>query len=177
MFCAKCGSAIAEGAGFCGKCGTRAGAQAIRASGRGSEARVAAEQASLAAQEYARLRNRRTNCLIAGIMLAFLLGYAFQIPVRSPENAGYAIFMAAFGGFVGLTFPFGFMPIKDFIADHGFFIVFAAVFVVILIYLVVIFTLFAGVPYFFHLQSRIASAKRDMELLRGHAEALAATAR
>lgn len=197
MFCAVCGSKVVEGAGFCGKCGSKVGAQnhiqqsgglsiedvaalhrrMAYASERERKAGEAAQQAALATQEYTRLRNRRTNCTIAGIMLAFLLGYAFLIPVKDSSNVGSIILMASLGAFVGLTFPFGFMPIKDFISNHGFYIVFAAVFFAVLFVLVIFFTIFAGIPYFFYLQSKIGAAKRDMDLLQGHADALAATAR
>ncbi len=45
MFCPKCGSEIAEGSAFCGKCGAPVGAQAGGAAPAGSEAAAAADGA------------------------------------------------------------------------------------------------------------------------------------
>lgn len=192
MFCAKCGNEAAEGAGYCGACGAklvnpnrpqqsaregRTFADSMEAYRRQQakvrEAQEAAENATLAAQEYFRLRSRRTNCVICGVFLAFAFGYLMQMPVQLSEDVGATVFMTALGAFWGLVFPFGFMPIKDYIVNHGFFILFAAVFVAVLFALVMMFALCAGIPYFFYLQSKIASAKRDKEMLQGYADMLA----
>lgn len=193
MNCQKCGAAMSEGTRFCPQCGTGADGQPAGEFAAGmqqyfqyqrdqlrkeQEVQDACNAAAYASAEFERLKKRRTSCTAVGATLALmgasLVANALLSTSSSSDSPLAAIALAVFMGAFLFFAPFGFMPIKDFISNHGAIVVFAWAFVVVLFALVLGFCFMAGIPCFFYLQSKIKAAQRDAELLRNRADAMVA---
>ncbi|RDB58816.1 hypothetical protein C1879_03240 [Paraeggerthella hongkongensis] len=196
MNCQKCGAAMNEEARFCPQCGAGSDGQPSSEFAAGmhqyfhyqrdqlrkeQEAKDARSAAFYANAEFERLKKRRTSCTIAGAIAALtgisLTAIPLMASASSPDQFLSVIPLAIILGPFFFFAPFGFMPIKDFISNHGAIIVFAWIFVLIVFYLVIVFCMFAGIPYFFYLQSKIKAAQRDAELLQNRADVMVANFR
>lgn len=138
------------------------------------QVKQAKENAFLAEEEHARLKRCLRNCLIAGVVIAaFMAPYLYGAMTDSGNDPASAVALGIFGGVSGLFMPFGFTPLKNFIRDHGFFIVFSWVFLAAAA--VIAFAAIAGPIYLIYLIVKIKSWKRRAAELQAHSNNLTAT--
>ena len=81
---------------------------------------------------------------------------------------GVCIFLTCCFFFV----PFGFAPLKHFIDNHGFFIVFNLVFLCMAAMIALMFSIIVGPIYLIYLMAKIPQAREDTLLARQHAQSL-----
>ena len=74
----------------------------------------------------------------------------------------------------GFFMPFGFTPMKNFVRDHGFFIVFSAMFLVFAAVLAYMFSIIAGPIYLIYLLCVIPDKKRTAAKLHARADEMMA---
>lgn len=115
------------------------------------QARDARQAATITKLELGRLEKRWKMCL--GVTLWLVLVYAWGVVTGEIRDMGYLWAWA-------IPVPFGFMPIKDFISKHGFYIVFTAFLLAILFAFVLMFCLFAAIPYAVSLRKKIAKLRK-----------------
>ena len=145
---------------------------------------VAAQQASdianFAEAKYQRLLHTRRTCFIWAIVIAVLgfqalLGMFISAHQSNPDTftdmgqiIGVCIFLTCCFFFV----PFGFAPLKHFIDNHGFFIVFNLVFLCMAAMIALMFSIIVGPIYLIYLMAKIPQAREDALLARQHAQSL-----
>lgn len=201
MFCPNCGNELREDAYFCGSCGTQVGnaiqptqqhpanqrpltaedlknyheaARAEREFEKNFE--KTSEYAVLMEEEHKRLKSRFTICTILGAIIAIFFGtlmmgsMAQSTSTASFDSAPVVLIACAFYFFI----PFGCLPVIDFCKKHGFVIWATAVFFVFLIMFILMFALFAGIPSFFSLRSKIKRTKAEADLANEQLTALVA---
>lgn len=140
------------------------------------QVKQAKENAFLAEEEHARLKRCLRNCLIAGVVIAaFMAPYLYGAMTDSGNDPVSAVALGIFGGVSGLFMPFGFTPLKNFIRDHGFFIVFSWVFLAAAAVIAFAFAAIAGPIYLIYLIVKIKSRKRRAAELQAHSNNLTAT--
>lgn len=203
MFCANCGKSLHEGACFCGSCGTQVGNaiqtaeqipnnqrpltvedlknyhEAARAE-REFEKNVeqTSEYAVLMEEEHKRLKSRFMICtvlgliILAGSSMAFIGGTLTSSGASSPDASMIPFYVVAC--VIYSFIPFGCLPVIDFVKKHGFVIWLTVAFMVILFGLVLVFAMFAGIPSFFSLRSKIKKTKAEADLANEQLAALVA---
>lgn len=202
MFCPNCGHELREGACFCGSCGSKVG-NAIKtaeqapsnqqpltvndlknyheAAKREREFEKSVEQtseyAALMEDECKRLKSRFTICTVLGAIIAIGFGSAMMSVAGSsstdiPPSSMLPTIVIACALYFFI--PFGCLPIIDFAKKHGFVIWFTVFFLVALFMLVIFFALFAGIPSFISLRSKLKKAKTEADLANEQLSALVA---
>lgn len=140
------------------------------------QVKQAKENAFLAEEEHARLKRCLRNCLIAGVVIAaFMAPYLYGAMTDGGNDPASAVALGIFGGVSGLFMPFGFIPLKNFIRDHGFFIVFSWVFLAAAAVIAFAFAAIANPIYLICLIVKIKSWKRRAAELQAHSNNLTAT--
>ena len=144
-----------------------------------AEVNNAKQAAYLADQEYLRCKNSLKNCIIAGIVIAVCLGGTiFQFMSANASSSGIEmssiIISTAVLAIEGFFMPFGFTPMKNFIRDHGFFVVFSAVFLAAAAMLAFSLAVIIGPIYLIYLLCAIPDKKREAARLRAHANEMMA---
>lgn len=143
---------------------------------------VAAQQANDVANQaeakYQRLLLTRSTCLIWGIIIAVLsfltfLGIFINAHQTNPDafvNVGQIVAVCIFLACCFFFTPFGFAPLKHFVDNHGFFIVFNLVFLCMAAMIALMFSIFVGPIYLIYLMVVIPQARQDALLARQHAQ-------
>lgn len=143
------------------------------------EVNDAKQAAYLADQDYLRYKSSLRNCLIAGVVIAICLGGGiFQFMSSNAASSGTEmssiIIATVIFTIAGFFMPFGFTPMKNFIRDHGFFVVFSAMFLVMAAALAYMFSIIAGPIYLIYLLCVIPDKKRTAAKLHAHADEMMA---
>lgn len=145
------------------------------------QVKTAREAAALAAADFEMYRRRRRNCVIAGAVLVLLLALSFPSWIESyGANTGddplysLALNVAVFslGAANTFFFPFGFTPIKNFIANSGFFIVAGWLFLMLAASILVLLFMLLGIPYAIWLTLKVRKSRRSAEEAVGFAQKL-----
>ena len=144
-----------------------------RLNDKADQVKSAKEAALWAESECEALKKRRRNCVIAGIVCMVLFGLMLFDSIASSTSdplalAVITVFMLANFFFL----PFGFVPIKNFINNHGFFIVFSWAFLAVAAAALLILAVFIGLPYAVRLNRKIAQAEQDVEASAQQAQRL-----
>lgn len=204
MFCPNCGKSLHEGACFCGSCGTQVGGaiqtaeqipnnqrpltvedlknyhEAARAEREFKKnVEQTSEYAVLMEEEHKRLKSRFTICMILGAIIALFMGTMMTGAMANSTSAassGNAMTPAVIVIACAVYFfiPFGCLPVIDFVKKHGFVIWLTVAFMVVLFGLVLVFAMFAGIPSFFSLHSKIKKTKAEADLANEQLAALVA---
>lgn len=142
-----------------------------------TELREAKEVAGFAEAEYRHLKKRWTYCSFLALLFGLEGGYAV-VGLLTGQNVagGSSAFVVLFAGLstavLAASFPFGFMPLKDFIGKHGVSFVSTAAFVVFLLAFVMVFCVLAGLPYALVLRSKIKTSRKALAVAQKRVQVL-----
>ncbi|MEG2212093.1 MAG: zinc ribbon domain-containing protein [Raoultibacter sp.] len=142
-----------------------------------AELREAKKIACVAEAEYRHFKDRWTYCSFLSLLFGLGGGYAVvNLLTGQNVSGGSSVFMVLVAGFsaaiLAASFPFGFMPLKDFISNHGAFLVFSVAFIVFFSALVMVFCVLAGLPYVLFLRSKIKTSRKTLALAQRRVQVL-----
>lgn len=137
------------------------------------QVKSAKESVYWAETECETLKKRRRNCIIAGIVCVALIGSTMfaSIAQSITDPLSFAL-VAVFLGANLFFIPFGLTPVKNFINNHGFFIVFSWMFLAMAAVVLVALAIFIGLPYAIWLNRKISQAEKDLDATTQHAQRL-----
>lgn len=137
------------------------------------QVKSAKESVYWAETEYEALKKRRRNCVVAGVVCVALIGSTMfaSIAHSITDPISFAL-VAVFLGVNLFFIPFGLTPVKNFINNHGFFIVFSWMFLAMAAVVLVMLAVFIGLPYAIWLNSKISQAEKDLDATTQHAQRL-----
>lgn len=139
------------------------------------QVKSAKEAVFWAESELEELKKSRRNCIIAGIVLMVLIGpLLIESSADSSVNIISSIFASVFLLANMFFIPFGFVPIKNFVNNHGFFFIFSWMFLLAAAMCLVVLALFIGLPYAIWLNKKITKAENEAEAITQHAQRLQA---
>lgn len=120
--------------------------------------------------ELDRLKRTKTTCTILGFVTVGIIWYwAASVVFPNMElnelsaQIGFVLF-AICGSLLYFCIPFGFCPIINFMKNNGFFAIGGWVFLVMLCVILLVFAVCIGPFYFFYLNSKIKTAKQNVEI-------------